>query len=312
MTSPVPVVAVTCRDFAVDDDRPLGLLARAGFAVRVNTTGRRLSADEIVEIAADAVGIVAGTEPFREDLLARLGTLRVLSRCGTGVDNVDVGAASRRGIPILRTPDGPAPAVAELALAMILGLARRLPLHDRLVRSGRWEARSGDLLEERTLAIVGLGRIGRRLAEIARPLFRRIVAVEPVPDLPTCERLAVELLSLDEALAAADVVSLHLPSAPETRGLFDAARLARMKRGAYLVNTARGELVDEAALLAAIESGRLAGAALDVFAEEPYRGPLLERPEVIVTPHVGSRTVETRRRMELEAVENLIRTLALP
>jgi len=247
-------------------------------------------------------------------LLAAAPRLRVVSSYSVGLDHVDLAAATRRGIPVGFTPDVLTETTAELALGLLFATARRIVEADREVRSGAWTRAwdpSGLLgrdLHGATLGVIGLGAIGRALATRGRALGTRILGWSRTRrELP-----GIEFVALDALLERSDFVSVHVALAPETRGLLGARAFARMKHGAILVNTARGGIVDEEALADALRAGRLAGAALDVFAREPLPAdsPLLGAPNLILTPHIGSATVATRARMAELAVDNLLAGLA--
>ncbi|HEX5042737.1 MAG TPA: hydroxyacid dehydrogenase, partial [Candidatus Polarisedimenticolaceae bacterium] len=246
----------------------------------------------------DALLVRSATRVTAETL-AHPGRLKVIGRAGTGVDNIDLEAATRAGIVVLNTPGGNATAAAEQTMCLILGLARHLGPASADLRAGKWERKgyTGVELAGKTLGLLGLGRIGREVARAALGLRMRVVGFDPyVPESATAE-LGVRRGSLDEVLAAADFLSLHLPLSPDTRHLVDAAALARMRPGARLINCARGGLVDEKALLAALQSQHLAGAALDVFEEEPPADlTLVRHPRVLATPHLGASTVEAQER----------------
>jgi D-3-phosphoglycerate dehydrogenase len=249
--------------------------------------------------ANDPEGVIAGLEPWTRAVMAAAPSLRCISRVGVGVDTIDFSAARERAIEIRSTPDSPAPAVAELTIGLILSMLRKIPLQDRRVRAGAWAKDTGPLLAGKTVAVIGYGRIGRRVAELCAAF-----GAQPKPFDPMTAPG-----DLDAILAGADIVTLHVPYSAEVRHLMDAARIGRMKPSAYLVNASRGGLVDEAALLTALSSGRLAGAALDVFEEEPYSGPLRDLANVVLTPHIGSAADEVRQRMEAEAAANLAEVL---
>ena len=304
-------ILVSTSSFARFDGTPLERLRAAGCTARLNPHGRRLRPEETAALLDGVVGVVAGTEAYSADLLAAARSLRVISRVGVGVDGIDLGAAARLGITVRTTPEAPAEAVAELTLGLMLALARHIAEADRALRGGKWSPLAGRLLEGRTLGLVGLGRIGRRVAELCAPLRMEVLASEPAPDLAFVRAYGVGLVGLDTLLENADVVSLHAPLTRETRHLLNAERLSRMRHSALLVNTARGGLVDEEALAEALAAGTLAGAALDVFEEEPYAGPLRGLERALLTCHMGSATEETRIAMECEAVENLLAALGL-
>jgi len=249
-------------------------------------------------------------------LLARAPRLRAISSVSVGLDHIDLAAATARAIPVGHTPGVLTETTADLAFALLLAASRRVVEADRFVRAGEWRVWEPDLLLGRdvhgaTLGIVGLGAIGRAVARRARGFGMRVLAWSrtrrPLGDLEG----VVAWSALPELLAAADFVSVHVPLAPETRGLLDARALAAMKPGAILVNTARGGIVDEAALAEALREGRLAGAGLDVFEREPLEreSPLLGLPNVVLAPHIGSASVATRARMAELAAENLMAAL---
>lgn len=238
--------------------------------------------------------------------------LRAISKMGTGVSEIAVDAATARGIPVTNTRGRNAEAVAQHTVGLIYALARRIPQNDATLRRGIWDkaVRSHAQLDGRTLGIVGFGHIGRRVAEIMRPLNMTVLAFSPrVPasEMPDW----VTRVDLDTLTADADIVSLHCELTPETRHMFDAARFARMKRSAYLINTGRGRLVDEDALVAALKDGTILGAALDVFREEPTQpdNPLLALPNTVLTAHIGALTVETEAAGATGTVDNLLAML---
>lgn len=303
-------VLLSVSSFGEADDAPLRLLEQAGLEVLPNPHGRRLSEQEVAELACDVDALIAGTEPLTAAVLERAPRLRVISRVGVGLENIDLDAALRHGIAVRNTPDALTDAVAELTLGGLLSVLRKIGAMDRAMHSGRWERQMGSLLRERTVGIVGLGRIGRRLAELLAPFDVPLLACDPAPNEAAAAAVGAELVDLDELLAEADVVSLHLPGGEGT--LVGAPELARMKTGAVLVNASRGGLVDEDALRAALSEGRLAGAYLDTFAAEPYDGPLAAMENVVLTPHAGSYAAEARARMEEEAVRNLLDELGEP
>ena len=302
-------VLVSTSTFGEFDETPLRKLKQNGFEVVVNPYGRKLQPQDSIELMRDIDGIIAGTEPLNSDILKRANRLKVISRLGVGLDNVDLTAAKELGIQVASTPAAPTEAVAELTLGLMIVLARRVVEADHAIRNGSWKPLMGVLLAGKTLGIVGLGRIGKRVAELVQPLSMSILAYEPFADGSFVTKYQIGLVSLSELFSQADIVSLHIPLLPETRGLVSRELFALMKPTALLINTCRGEVVDEAALLQAVESNRLAGAALDVYNEEPYRGPMKQNSRIILSAHMGSYAKEARIQMEHEAVENLIRLL---
>ena len=301
---------VTLSTFAAHGRAPLELLERSGHPFRLNPTGVRVTPDLLAKLGADATAVIAGVEPYDAQMLARLPRLRCITRCGVGTDNIDHDVAAERGIAILNTPDSPTDAVAELALAMMLALSRDLLAQTALMRARRWERLEARLLGAKRVGIVGLGRIGRRVAELLRPFGATLLGSDPFPDRDWAAAAGMRLLPLDELLAEAQILTLHAAATKRTPLRLGEAELARLPRGSIVINLSRGDLVDEAALVAALRSGQLAGAGLDVYPQEPYAGPLCDLDNVILTPHSATLTVETRLAMETEAVSRLLEHLA--
>ncbi len=267
---------------------------------------------ELIEHLGKAVDGLLATSvlPLDAALLESAPRLRVISNIGVGYDNVDLEVAARRGIVVTHTPGVLSGAVAELTMSLILNLARRLPEAMQAAREGRWDDPIGVGLLGKTLAIIGMGRIGREVARRAAAFGMRVV-YHDVLNLAGVDAIATQPATLDEALREADFVSLHANLTAKSRRLIGAREMALMKPGAYLINTSRGAVVDQAALYEALREGRIAGAALDVLEQEPpaLNEPLLSLPNVIVTPHIGSATAETRAAMVELAVRNLIACL---
>jgi D-3-phosphoglycerate dehydrogenase len=282
----------------IADDLPpsaLELLQEPGWIVDARS-GRSAAALAADLPDADAL-IVRSATQVDERLLQAAPRLRIVARAGTGVDNVDVAVASARGVLVVNAPGANSISVAEHALALMLALARRVPAADGAMKKGRWDKKRllGTELRGKTLGIAGLGRIGQEVAQRARPFGMRVVAHDPFIASEVAAALGVELLTLDALCATADYITLHLPLTVETRHLFDDARFARCKPGVRLINTARGELVDEGALRRAIGAGIVEGAGLDVFEREPPTDwALIEMPEVVATPHIAASTEEAQ------------------
>ena len=245
-------------------------------------------ADTLAGLLAGIDGVLASTEPYTQEVFKR-SKICAVARVGVGYDAVDVPAATEHGVAVTITPGTNEHSVAEHALAMILGVYRGFPGRDQDVRAGKWRRAGLPRLMGRTLGLVGMGRIGKAIVPRALGLGLRVVAYDPFPDTDFAQQHGVRLMSLDELLTTADIVSLHLPATPETANMIDAAALAKMKRGSVLINTARGSLVDEDALVAALREGHLMGAGLDVFKVEPVPTDheLLKFPNVMVAPHLA-------------------------
>ena len=289
------------------------LLAAAGLQADLQLD---CSPDELAAIASGAHGwlIRSGTR-ITADLMDAAPDLRVIGRAGVGVDNVDLEAATRRGILVLNAPDGNTISTAEHTCAMILALARHVPEAHASLRSGKWDRKrfAGAELAGKTLAVVGIGKIGRAVASRMQAFDMHILGFDPVLSIDTAERLGIELVDLEAIYARADFITVHTPLNEATRGLLNAETLARCKAGVRLVNCARGGIIDEQALLAALESGHVAGAALDVFTEEPPGAdllPLLAHARVVVTPHIAASTEEAQEKVAVQVVEGVIDALA--
>jgi D-3-phosphoglycerate dehydrogenase / 2-oxoglutarate reductase len=301
-------IAITPRSLSASGHPALRALTDAGWDVDFPTPGRQPTPAEQERFLPECVGYLAGVEPVPGDLLRRCPGLRVISRNGTGVDAVDLAAAAELGIAVERTAGANAQGVAELAIALVFALVRSVPWSDRALKSGEWKRRPGVELRGRTLGVVGCGQIGRRVAEMGLGVGMVVRGFDQFEDPAFRPAGDYAWVTLDELLAAADVVSLHCP--PGARPLIDAAALARMRRGSYLVNTARAALVDDEAVLAALEDGTLAGFATDVYdVEPPGLTPLLAHDKVVATPHAGALTGESVERATRGAVENLLKVL---
>jgi D-3-phosphoglycerate dehydrogenase len=272
-------------------ERGIALLRETGWEIVLPTAAVLL--DEITN--ADGLVVRSATKVSRE-LLDRAEKLRVVGRAGVGVDNVDMDAATHRGVLVMNTPGGNAVSVAEHTFALLLGLARGVPQSNAAIHAGRWEkSSSGMELRGKTLGLVGLGRVGSEVARRARALEMNVLAFDPYVTPAAARELEVALIPFEDLLKRSDVISLHTALSPATEKMIDAAALAQMKKGARLINCARGELIDEAALAEALRSGHLAGAAVDTFAQEPPKNsPLIGLPNLIATPHIAGSTAEAQ------------------
>ena len=287
----------------------LALLESAGLDVRLNPHGRKLTPEESRALLGEVTGLVAGTERLDAEVLAAAPKLRVISRVGTGMDAIDFEATAARGIEVYNTPDAHVDAVAELTLGGLLALLRGIAASDASIRTGGWQRPMGGLLRGRCVGLAGFGRVARRLATLLAPFEVTLLASDPAVDPAEARAAGVELLAFDALLARAEILSLHVPG-QGGRPLLDATALQRLPRGAVLLNTARGDLVDEAALLTHLDADPEFSAYLDVFPEEPYRGALASHPRVLLSGHIGSYAREARVLMERQAVEHLLHGLA--
>ena len=310
---PTSIICDSVR-IVVADDLPsssIDLLRAEGWEIdaRSGRTPEAL-ADDLK--TADALVVRSATK-VTAALIDAAPRLRAIARAGTGVDNVDVAAASARGIVVMNAPGANSVSVAELAMGFVLALARHLPAADAAMKQGKWEKKKflGEEVREKVLGLAGLGRIGQEVARRAAGFGMRLIAHDPFISEKIASDLGVELVSLDDLFVRADYLSLHMPSNAQTRKLVNAERLARAKKGLRIINTARGDLVDEQALADAIESGQIAGAGLDVFEEEPTSrdNPLLNLDNVVVSSHVAGVTVEAHRTASLQVTDEMLRVL---
>ena len=256
--------------------------------------------------------IVRSQTKVTAKVLAAGTKLRVVGRAGTGVDNIDLAAANQQGILVVNAPASNSIAVAELTIGLMIGLARNIPQAHTALQNGKWERSKygGWEVRGKTLGLVGFGRIASEVARRARALEMNIIAYDPIINAERAAQLGVTPVTLDELTSRADVISLHIPLIDATRNLFDAQRLSQMKKGSYIINCARGGVIDEEALFEALESGHLGGAALDVFAKEPPTGPIVTHPKAIVLPHLGASTEEAQALTAADVAEGIVDVLA--
>lgn len=300
-------ITVLTTTFAKYDSGPLDICRDKGHEVVLNPHNRKVEPSEIIALSKDAVGIIAGTENFSEEVLLKLPELKIISRCGVGLDTIDLNAAKRLNIEIRNTPDGPTLAVAEFTIGLMLSLIRRISFMDQELRSGLWSKNMGNLLYGKCVGIIGFGRIGQKVAQLLDAFGSDVVYHDPfikdkISSYPN--------LGLNELLKKSDIVSLHLAASKENSMMIGADEFSLMKKDAFLINCSRGGIVDEAALCVALDKNNLAGAGCDVFSKEPYNGGLTQFRNVILTPHVGSYAKEARVQMENQAVNNLLTGLA--
>ena len=282
-------------------------LEDAGFAVEFSTLGRRYTREELIEHLPGTYATIAGMEPYDEETLAAAPELRVIARWGVGYDQVDVEAATRHGVAVAMAFGANHESVADAAFGLMASLANDIPHYHRLVAGGGWGGRYHVGLWRKTVGIVGLGRIGRAFARRCQGFETRLLGYDPLIPPEAVRDLGVELVTLDELLKESDFVSLHAPRSPETERLINHETLALMKPSAYLINTSRGSVVDEAALINALTNGKIAGAGLDVFVNEPPGdSPLLSLDNVLLTPHSAGASADAVEGVAERCVESIL------
>ncbi|MFS2187004.1 phosphoglycerate dehydrogenase [Mucilaginibacter sp. Mucisp84] len=290
-------------------NEPVELLVQNGYEVINNPYGRKLTEDEVIEIAKDCVGIVAGVEPLTARVMDALPNLKCISRVGIGMDSVDLKYASEKGIIVTNTPDGPTRAVAELTLAMTLSLLRKIPQAHADLRNKVWKKQVGNLFLNKVVGVVGLGRIGKLVSQLFRGIGNPVIGYDPYADAAWATDNGVELVDFNTLLTKADIVTIHVPGNEDGSVVIGTKQIDLMKTGGFLINISRGGIVDEDALYNALSTNKLTGAAIDVFSAEPYAGPLCDLDNVVLTPHLGSYAEEGKLLMEIDAVKNLINAL---
>jgi D-3-phosphoglycerate dehydrogenase / 2-oxoglutarate reductase len=300
-------VLVTARAFWVSGQKAQEALEAAGCEVARSPQAGPVPEAELIELLADCDGVVGSSDPYTANVFAACPRLKIVSRCGVGTDSVDMAAATAAGVIATNTPGAMTEAVADYTFGLMLAIARRIPEGDALIRSGGWGEYPGVLISGKTLGLVGAGQIGQGVLRRALGFGMRVLAYDP----PLQARGALEgatFTDLDTLLAESDFVSVHAPAMPETRNMFNAARFAQMKPSAYFINTARGALVDEEALRDALERGVIAGAATDVYQQEPLPSdhPLRNAPRCVLTPHNAFNAVEAAAEMSLLSAEAIL------
>jgi D-3-phosphoglycerate dehydrogenase len=300
-------IAVTPRSISSLGHSALSLLTDEGYEIVYPAPGKIPTESDLLNTIPRCIGWLAGVEPITERVLSAAEGLRVISRNGTGVDNIDLNVAHARGIIVERAMGANARGVAELAITLMLSAFRSVTWSSNQLQQGSWERRIGIEARGRKLAIIGCGAIGREVADLALGLGMLVSCYDPIVS-SSYTRPGFSFASLEEALMSADAISFHCP--PGNRPILDAAMIARLKRGVVVINTARAELIDDDAMLAAIQSGQVASFATDVFHKEPPElSPLLKHDRVILMPHAGGFTEESVERATLAAVDNLLRVL---
>lgn len=308
-----PRVYVSTSSFAKVSERPLQLLHDAGYEVVLNPHGRKLEAGEVVGEVEGCVGLVAGTENLGRATLESLApTLKAISRVGVGMDKIDHDACRDLGIGVRNTPSAHVDPVAELTLAGLLDCCRQVSLSDRRLRNGTWKKPMGQLLRGKRIGFLGYGQVARALHALLQPFGVTVRACDPALSDADAAGAGCSRSSIEELFASVDVLSIHLPGGASTRGLVTRELLDLLPPHAIFLNTARGDVVDEAGLVSWLQANPTSQAYVDVFAKEPYAGPLAELDNCLMTPHIGSYAREGRVRMETEAVENLLAMLVSP
>ena len=307
----MPKIFVSATPFGDIDSTPIRLLKETGWDYKINPSGRRPTPNEVAELASEYDGLIAGTEDLRL-LVERTKKVKIISRVGIGLDSVPLALCREKGITVTYTPDAVTMAVAELTVGIMISLTRHTHISDRNIRQGEWKRRQGKRIGKSTIGIIGLGRIGTNVVKLLAPFGPEEILVNDIKD-KTNEIAEFRDCGLNIRHAEkkgiyrnSDIVSLHIPLSSQSRHLINAETLKHFKKETYLINLARGGIVDEVDLYKALITGQIAGAAIDCFEEEPYCGPLGELENVVLTQHMGSCSFDCHARMEIEATQDLI------
>jgi D-3-phosphoglycerate dehydrogenase / 2-oxoglutarate reductase len=306
----MPKALITTVPFADKNRLPIEQLESNGIDYVINPIGRRLKEEELADLVSDFDVLIAGTEPITDRVMSRASRLKLISRVGIGLDSVDLLAAQKRGIAVSYTPDAPAPAVAELTIALMLSLLRGVHVANLQLHAGQWHRHFGRRIAEVTVGVIGTGRIGARVLRRIVPFGTPRVLVNDInPDPKLVPELKLEWVGKEEIFRNADIISLHVPLTMQTHDMIRREQLMMMKPDALLINTSRGGIVNEHDLAEVMRAGHLGGAAIDAFEHEPYAGELTQIERCLLTAHMGSMSVDCRTRMEIEATDEAVRFL---
>jgi D-3-phosphoglycerate dehydrogenase len=303
-------ILITPRSFASSSDKAIKMLMERGYEIQRNNTDRPYQKEEMLNLIRGIDGIIIGIDELSAEIIERADKLKVISKYGTGLDNIDLPMATKKKIIVTNTPQANVDAVADLVFGLILSLARRIPEADRKTKNGKWEKIIGKSVWKKTLGVIGLGKIGKQVVKRARGFQMNILGFDLIKDKKFASRYGIKYVSLEKLLQKSDYITIHLPLNNATRGMISYKELGKIKKEAFLINTSRGGIVDEQALYQALRNNQLKGAALDVYHNEPpVESPLKELDNVIMTPHIGAYTEEAIENMGMQAAQNLIDVL---
>jgi len=302
-------VLISTSSFCEYSNHPIDLLSKKKWEIIKNPYGRKMNHHEIIDLAQDVNYIIAGTETYDKKLLNKLTNLKIISRVGVGLDNIDIDFANKKGVLIHNTALAPSIAVAEFTVSLILNSLKKINESSLDAKKGLWNKKSGTLLSKKTIGIVGAGNIGKKVMNLMANFKNNYLVFDEYQDKQLSNKKNISYVSLEDVFKKSDVISLHLPLSKKTKNLVNKKLLNLMKKDALLVNTSRGEIINEQDLFNFLKKNKNIQASLDVFKNEPYEGPLLELPNVFITPHISAYAKETRAEMEIEAVKNLIKSV---
>jgi len=302
-------ILISPSSFGKLDTHPLRILQDKGYSFINNPYGRKLTEEETIELGSECLGIIAGVELYNKKIIDNLPSLRCISRVGVGMDSIDLSYAKEKGISILNTPNGPTQAVAELALGLTMSCLRYICQAHYNMKNQIWKKENGYLLKGKTIGIFGLGRIGKKTAEIFLALGCKVIGFDIYEDYDWAANNGFSYFDKKYVLENSDIIILHMPGPKDGKPIFNRPELSLMKDSSFLINLARGGVVNEEHLISYLKSGKFSGVALDVFQIEPYKGVFSDFENVILTPHLGSYAREGKIKMEIDSVNNLINEL---
>jgi len=303
-------ILITPRSFASFSDKPLKMLTERDYKIKRNNTGRPYKKEEMLKLIKDVDGIIIGIDELSAKIIEEANALKVISKYGIGLDNIDINMATNKKIVVTNTPTANVDAVADLTFGLILSLARRVPEADRKTKGAKWGKIIGKSVWEKTIGIIGLGKIGRQVVKRAKGFEMNILVFDIVKDKKIAQKYGIKYVNLEKLLRKSDYITIHIPLNDATRNMISYEELEKMKKDAFLINTSRGGIIDEEALYDALRNNKLRGAALDVYNNEPLReSPLKELDNIIMTPHIGAYTEEAIENMSIQAAQNLIDVL---
>jgi D-3-phosphoglycerate dehydrogenase / 2-oxoglutarate reductase len=300
-------VLITTVPFGEKNKLPLDLLKKSNIEYLINPLNKKLTEYELIEMLSDFDAIIAGTEKISEKVMNSASKLKYISRVGIGLDSIDLFAAKNKGIKVSYTPDVPAPAIAELTIGMMLTLLRSMHVSNLKMHQGKWYRILGKNISTSTIGLIGVGRVGIRVIKHLQSFNSPRILANDVSDLAKKLNLPVQWVDKEKIFKEADIITLHLPLTSSTKNLITEKDLMLMKKDAVIINTSRGGIINEKDLYNVLKSGHLNGAAIDVFEQEPYDGPLNKIERCLMTSHMGSMTIDCRVKMEIEATEEFIR-----
>ncbi len=301
-------VYVSTHPFSQTSEKPMQMLKKHGFEVKVNSFGRKITSEELAKDMNNSEILIAGTEKITEEVFQKNPNLRLIARVGIGLDGIDFDLCKKYNVRVAYTPDAPTMAVAELCVGLIIDLARKITeTNNNLKHNNIWHRHMGTLLYGKTVGIIGMGRIGKSLVHLLNGFNVNFFVHDIAPDIAFGRLYRVNFVSKNEVLEQSDIISINIPLKKDTKNFITMQELSSMKKTAFLINTARGGIVNEDDLYQALKDQIIAGAAVDVFEEEPYSGKLKELDNCILTCHMGASTIDSRSVMEIQAVEEAIR-----